>query len=68
MDNKTKARDYDFQNGFNCCIEKSIRIVNEIMRGSYTVNVSSAELLLQVKEKMLSMHYTGSGKESQTDL
>lgn len=51
----------EFKNGFNYCIEKSLSVVNEIFRGTYPLSTSPAELLLEVKEKILSMHYIGIG-------
>lgn len=47
----------DFKNGFNYCVERSIDIVNLILRGTYPLSTSPAELLLEIKEKILTMHY-----------
>ena len=47
----------DFKNGFNYCVERSIEIVNLILRGTYPLSTSPAELLLEIKEKIIAMHY-----------
>lgn len=55
-------KNYDFQNGFNYCIEKSLHEINKIMQRTYSVNISAGELLLRVKEKIIDMQYLGISK------
>lgn len=50
---------HDFQNGFNYCIEKVLNEINIIALQKYSLDISTGEVLFRLKEKILSMHFSG---------
>lgn len=54
-ENTIKILDYNaaYSNGYNRCIEETIKTINKILSEKYDISVSPKELLLKLKENIL---------------